>query len=80
MRYEGKWRCAMRVNGGPGGNRTHIRGFAVRCITTLPPDLEGARPPYILGSVAPVKPHCVRMVHLSRRLGGAVELCLARPL
>jgi hypothetical protein len=24
--------------GGPGGNRTHIRGFAVRCITTLPPD------------------------------------------
>ena len=27
-----------RCTGGPGGNRTHIRGFAVRCITTLPPD------------------------------------------
>ena len=25
--------------GGPGRNRTGIRGFAVRCITTLPPDL-----------------------------------------
>lgn len=25
-------------DGGPGGNRTHIRGFAVRCITILPPD------------------------------------------
>ena len=24
--------------GGPGRNRTGIRGFAVRCITTLPPD------------------------------------------
>ncbi len=24
--------------GGPGGNRTHIRGFAVRYITILPPD------------------------------------------
>jgi hypothetical protein len=23
--------------GGTGGNRTHIYGFAVRCITTLPP-------------------------------------------
>jgi hypothetical protein len=27
-----------KILGGPGGNRTHIRGFAVRCITTLPPD------------------------------------------
>src|SRR5690242_4512753 len=26
--------------GGPGRNRTGIRGFAVRCITTLPPDLR----------------------------------------
>ncbi len=25
-------------SGGPGRNRTGIRGFAVRCITTLPPD------------------------------------------
>ncbi len=31
----------MLTGGGPGGNRTHIRGFAVRCITTLPPDLTG---------------------------------------
>jgi hypothetical protein len=31
---------AMRKKevGGPGRNRTGIRGFAVRCITTLPPD------------------------------------------
>ena len=29
--------------GGPGRNRTGIRGFAVRCITTLPPD-RGLRP------------------------------------
>src|ERR1700723_1714811 len=28
--------------GGPGRNRTGIRGFAVRCITTLPPDPRGA--------------------------------------
>lgn len=25
--------------GGPGGNRTHIDGFAVRYIAILPPDL-----------------------------------------
>ena len=24
--------------GGPGGNRTPVHGFAIRCITTLPPD------------------------------------------
>ena len=27
-----------KLIGGPGRNRTGIRGFAVRCITTLPPD------------------------------------------
>ena len=32
---QGTWHA---IAGGPGGNRTHIRGFAVRCITTLPPD------------------------------------------
>jgi hypothetical protein len=31
-----------RKFGGPGRNRTGIRGFAVRCITTLPPDPRGA--------------------------------------
>ena len=25
-------------HGGPGGNRTPVHGFAIRCITTLPPD------------------------------------------
>ena len=28
----------IEIIGGPGRNRTGIRGFAVRCITTLPPD------------------------------------------
>src|ERR1700735_2342165 len=37
----------MRGREGPGGNRTHIRGFAVRCITTLPPDPEDATRCYI---------------------------------
>jgi hypothetical protein len=35
-------RGGIEASGGPGGNRTHIRGFAVRCITTLPPDLKRA--------------------------------------
>src|ERR1700691_5079947 len=30
--------CWPQTIGGPGRNRTGIRGFAVRCITTLPPD------------------------------------------
>ena len=30
-------RQVFREVGGTGGNRTHIYGFAVRCITTLPP-------------------------------------------
>jgi hypothetical protein len=29
-------------NGGPGRNRTDVRGFAGPCITTLPPGLKGA--------------------------------------
>lgn len=34
-------------NGGWARNRTEVRGFAVRCITTLPPSL---------GSIAPISP------------------------
>lgn len=32
---------SLTKTGGPGGNRTHVRGFAVRCITILPPDRCG---------------------------------------
>ena len=31
--------ASLLQGGGPGRNRTGIRGFAVLCITTLPPDL-----------------------------------------
>ena len=42
--------------GGPGGNRTHIRGFAVRCITTLPPDRPEGRTRISASPGLPVKP------------------------
>jgi hypothetical protein len=29
--------CALECDGGRGRNRTGVRGFAVRCMTTLPP-------------------------------------------
>src|SRR3984957_17062385 len=42
-------RAALNLEtvGGPGRNRTGMRGFAVRCITTLPPDRIGERAVYI---------------------------------
>ena len=33
------------MNGGSGRNRTGVDGFAIRCITTLPPSHIGARAP-----------------------------------
>jgi hypothetical protein len=42
--------------GGPGRNRTGIRGFAVRCITTLPPDPRVAGARYIRRRTVAVKP------------------------
>ena len=33
------------LNGGSGRNRTGVDGFAIRCITTLPPSHRGARAP-----------------------------------
>ncbi len=48
-RRVGKHAARLDRGGGPGGNRTHIRGFAVRCITTLPPDLMSN---VLIGSVA----------------------------
>jgi hypothetical protein len=35
------------LDGGPGRNRTGIRGFAVRCITTLPPDPRAQERVYV---------------------------------
>ena len=37
-RYEGV--LEKREDGGPDRNRTGVRGFAGRCITTLPPGLN----------------------------------------
>lgn len=34
---EAIWDGVGRILGGPGGNRTPVQGFAVLCITTLPP-------------------------------------------
>ena len=42
--------------GGPGRNRTGIQGFAVLCITTLPPDHARAARGLLAGRGPPVKP------------------------
>ena len=51
-------RNALSKRGGPGRNRTGIRGFAVRCITTLPPDHWGRPKPKNRGSPPDRSPRC----------------------
>ena len=65
----------MAQIGGPGRNRTGIRGFAVRCITTLPPDPDGSAR-YIGAELGPVKSD-ITTTHPACH-NSAIHACAAR--
>ena len=46
---------SLKVNGGEYENRTHVHGFAIRCVTTPPTRRQGAGKPY------PILPDAARL-------------------
>ena len=64
------WDLFGLYSGGGGRNRTGVDGFAGRCMTTLPPRQEWARPPNSLPSR---KRNGRALCGLSRKTGAGKE-------